>query len=37
MNEIITINKDGIAVVDTITIAEGVQVQHKNILELVRK
>ena len=29
--------KDGVAVVDTITIAEGVQVQHKNILELIRK
>lgn len=37
MNEIITLSKDGIAVVDTITIAEGVQVQHKNILELIRK
>ena len=36
MNELITF-KDGVAVVDTITIAEGVQVQHKNILELVRK
>nr|DAZ83790.1 MAG TPA: KilAC domain protein [Caudoviricetes sp.] len=37
MHEIITLNKDGVAVVDTITIAEGVQVQHKNILELIRK
>lgn len=37
MNEIISLNKDGVAVVDTITIAEGVQVQHKNILELIRK
>lgn len=36
MNELITF-KDGVAVVDTITIAEGVQVQHKNILELIRK
>lgn len=37
MHEIITLNKDGVAVVDSITIAEGVQVQHKNILELIRK
>ena len=37
MNEIISLNKDGVAVVDTITIAEGVHVQHKNILELIRK
>ena len=37
MHEIITLTKDGVAVVDTITIAEGVQVQHKNILELIRK
>ena len=37
MNDLITINKDGVAVVDSVTIAEGVQVQHKNILELVRK
>ena len=37
MHEIITLNKDGVAVVDTISIAEGVQVQHKNILELIRK
>lgn len=36
MNELITF-KDGVAVVDTVTIAEGVQVQHKNILELIRK
>lgn len=37
MHEIITLTKDGVAVVDTITIAEGVHVQHKNILELIRK
>lgn len=37
MHEIITLTQDGVAVVDTITIAEGVQVQHKNILELIRK
>lgn len=37
MNELITINKDGVAVVDSVTIAEGVQVQHKNVVELIRK
>ena len=37
MNDLITINKDGVAVVDSVTIAEGVQVQHKNVVELIRK
>ena len=37
MHEIITLNKDGVAVVDTITIAEGVQVEHRAVLQLIRK
>ena len=37
MQELITINNDGVAVVDSITIADGVNVQHKNVLELIRK
>lgn len=37
MHEIITLNKDGVAVVDTITIAEGVHVEHRAVLQLIRK
>ena len=37
MHEIITLNKDGVAVVDTITIADGVHVEHRAVLQLIRK
>lgn len=37
MNEIISLNKDGVAVVDTLTIAEGVHVEHRAVLQLIRK
>ena len=37
MHEIITLTKDGVAVVDTITIADGVHVEHRAVLQLIRK
>lgn len=37
MHEIITLNKDGVAVVDTVTIANGVGYPHKNVIALCRK
>lgn len=36
-NEILTFTPDGTPVIDSLTIAEGCQVQHKNVLELIRK
>ena len=35
-NEILTFTPDGTPVIDSLTIAEGCQVQHKNVLELIR-
>lgn len=35
--ELITITADGMPVIDSLTIAEGCQVQHKNVIELIRK
>lgn len=37
MHEIISLNKDGVAVVDTVTIANGVGYPHKNVIALCRK
>ena len=37
MHEIITLTKDGVAVVDTITVADGVHVEHRAVLQLIRK
>lgn len=37
MNELITKNTNGTPVVDTVTISLGVRIQHKNILETIRK
>ena len=36
-NEILTFTPDGTPVIDSLTIAEGCQVQHKNVIELIRK
>ena len=36
-NIVITKTQDGIPVIDSLTIAEGCNVQHKNVMELVRK
>nr|DAG48923.1 MAG TPA: KilAC domain protein [Caudoviricetes sp.] len=35
--ELLTLTADGTPVIDSLTIAEGCQVQHKNVLELIRK
>lgn len=37
MQELITIDKDGVAVVDSTTIADGVKVEHRAVLQLIRK
>lgn len=35
--ELLTITADGTPVIDTVTIAEGVNVEHKAVIQLVRK
>lgn len=36
-NEILTFTPDGTPVIDTVTIAEGVNIEHKAVIQLVRK
>lgn len=36
-NEILTFTPDGMPVIDTVTIAEGVNIEHKAVIQLVRK